>query len=412
MHAGEGRRWWGWAGLVLVLTAGSLLAASQGARRPSPSYPAAYPDLGITLIDEWVSDLDVPRDGKSLAYSRHDPRDWYMDIWTSGRSGRDRRCITCELAEPAKHRGGVGWHPSGRFLAFSAENDDVRTRKGDRLAEPEVGLNTNLWVMSADATKAWRLTDYETDYSNPKGVVFPHFSPDGTRLAWSGPVDHAKTGAGREWGEWAIFVGDFEVQSGVPSVRNIRTLQPGDQHGYYQVDDWSADGRRLLVSANPNPGQPVTGLDICELDLVSGAFRNLTRTPGEWDQFAHYSPDGRHVIWASSRGLTEHFHSIDGVNWRRDIKTDLWMMARDGTGLKRLTFFNEAGWRDYAWFRAQVADTAGVYVADNGFLSDGSHVAAVLAYETPQGLFGGVLAVLVLDRRRPMTDLTIPASGR
>jgi hypothetical protein len=156
----------------------------------------------------------------------------------------------------------------------------------------------------------------------------------------------------------------------------------------------------------------VTGLDICELDLVSGAFRNLTRTPGEWDQFAHYSPDGRHVIWASSRGLTEHFHSIDGVNWRRDIKTELWRMSRDGTGPRRLTFFNEAGWRDYAWFRAQVSGTSGVYVADNGFISGGSHVAVVLAYDTPQGLFGGVLAVLDLDRRRSMTDLTIPASGR
>jgi hypothetical protein len=118
------------------------------------------------------------------------------------------------------------------------------------------------------------------------------------------------------------------------------------------------------------------------------------------------------VLWASSRGLVEHFRSVDGVNWRRDIKTDLWMMNRDGAGRRRLTFFNEAGWRDYAWFRAQVAATPGVYVADNAFLSGGSHVAVVLAYETPQGLFGGVLAVLDLDRRRSMTDLTIPASGR
>lgn len=412
MHAGGGGRRWSWAGLILVLGAGSLLAASQGARRPPPIYPAAYPDLGITLIDEWVTDLDVPRDGRSLAYSRHDPRDWYMDIWTSGWSGRDRRCLTCALTEPAKHRGGAGWHPSGKFLAFSAENDDVRTRKGDRLAEPEVGLNTNLWVMSSDGAKAWRLTDYETDYANPKGVVFPHFSPDGKRLAWSGPVEYGKTGTGREWGEWAVFVADFDVQSGVPAIRAVRTLQPGEQHGYYQVDDWSADGRRLLVSANPNPGQPVTGLDVCELDLASGALRNLTRTPGEWDQFAHYSPDGRRIIWVSSRGLTERIRSVDGVDWRRDIKTELWMMGRDGAGVRRLTFFNEAGWRDHAWFRAQVAGTAGVYVADNGFLAGGSRVAVVLAYDTPQGLFGGVLAVLDLDRRRPMTDLTIPASGR
>jgi hypothetical protein len=53
-----------------------------------------------------------------------------------------------------------------------------------------------------------------------------------------------------------------------------------------------------------------------------------------------------------------------------------------------------------------------VYVADNAFLASGSHVAVVLAYDTPQGLFGGVLAMLDLDRRRSMTDLTITTSGR
>jgi hypothetical protein len=408
------QRWhrWVWAGPALVLAAGSLLAAGQGVRRPSPNYPVSYSDVGITLLDEWVADVDVPRDGKLLAYSRHDARDWYMDIWVSGRSGRDRRCVTCELAEPAKHRGGVGWDPSGRFLAFSAENDDVRTRKGDRLAEPEVGLNTNLWVISADGAKAWRLTDYQTDYANPRGAVFPHFSPDGKRLGWSGPVEHSSTGPGREWGEWAVYLADFDVQAGVPTIKNIRTVQPGDQHGYYQLDDWSADGRRILLTANPSLGQPVTGLDVCELDLVSGSFRNLTHTPRDWDQFAHYSPDGRHVVWASSRGLAVRFHSVEGVNWRRDIRTELWMMNRDGTGARRLTFFNEAGWRDYAWFRSQVADTGGVYVADNAFLSDASHVAAVLAHETPQGLFGGVLAVLDLNRRRSMTTPAVSTSGR
>ncbi len=398
--------------LVLILAAGSVLAAGRLAQRQSAGYPVAYPDSGITLLDEWVSDLDLSLDGKSLAYPRRDPQDWYMDIWAASPSGKDRRCLTCELQEPAKHRGSVGWHPSGHFLAFSAENDDVRTRKGDRLAEPDIGLNTNLWVMSTDEVKAWRLTDYETDYANPRGVIFPHFSPDGRRIGWSGPLDRSKTGVGREWGEWAVYLADFDVQSGVPALKNIRTLQPGEQHGYYELDDWSSDGRRLLLTANPTPGQSVSGLDICELDLESGAFRNLTRSVGDWDQFAHYAPSGRHVLWASSRGLNLRFHSVEGVNWRRDIKTELWMMNRDGTGARRLTFFNEPGWRDYAWFRSKVADTGGVYAGDNAFLPDGSRVAAVLAYETRQGQFGGVLAVLDLDRRRTMTDPGVQPSGR
>ena len=400
-------------GLVLVLVAGSVLAAGQGGRHAALNYPASYPDLGITLIDEWVADLDVTRDGKTISYSRHHPRDWYTDIWTAVpvRPRPSVRLVRPGRADQASRRARAGTRRAASWR-FRPRTTTCGPGRADRLAEPEVGLNTNLWVMSADGAKAWRLTDYQTDYVNPRGVVFPRFSPDGKRLAWSGPVDYAKTGAGREWGEWAIFVADFDAQSGVPSIRHIRELQPGDQHGYYQIDDWSADGRRLLMSANPNTSQLLTGLDICELDLVSGALRDLTRAPGEWDQFAHYAPDGRHVIWASSRGLAEHFHSLEGVNWRRDVRTDLWEMNRNGTGVRRLTFFNEAGWRDHTWFRSEVADTPGVYVADNAFVGDASHVAAVLAYETPQGLLGGVLVVLDLERRRAMTEPALPPAGR
>jgi hypothetical protein len=398
-----GRMMAGRFGLAVIvsasLTAAAALAADGRLSRQPGTYPRSFTDVGITLLDEWVADLDLSHDGNWLAYPRRDPQDWYMDIWAVRPSGADRRCLTCELTAPTKHRGSVAWHPSGQFLAFSAENDDVRTRKGDRLAEPGVGLNTNLWVMTADGTKAWRLTDYETDYANPRGVIHPHFSPDGKRLGWAGPVEASKVGPGYEWGEWAIFLADFEVKGGVPAVSHIRTLQPGAQHSFYELDDWSADGRRLLVSANPRPGQPVSGQDIYELDIGTGAFRALTRTNGDWDQYAHYSPGGRQVLWASSRGLNVRLRSVDGVNWRRGIKTDLWMMNRDGTGARRLTFFNEPGWRDHAWFEARVAEAGGVFAADNAFLKDPSHVAVVLAWETKQGQWGSVLAVLDLARR-------------
>lgn len=396
-HSFGGHRW-SVVAFAIALATACILAAEQRPRRPSASYPKLFPDNGITLLDEWVADLDLSHDGKWLAYPRRDPRDWYMDIWAVRPSGSGRHCLTCNLTAPAKHRGSVSWHPSGGFVAFSGENDDVRSRKGDRLAEPGIGLNSNLWVASADGSKAWRLTDYETDVANPRGVVHPHFSPDGKRLGWSGPVDASTVTAGHEWGEWALFLADFDVQAGVPALKNIRTHQPGDQHSYYQLDDWSADGKRVLVSANPRPGQPVSEQDIYEYEIDTGTFRALTRTR-DWDQFAHYSPSGRQILWASSRGLNVRFHSIEGVNWRREIKTELWMMNRDGTGGRRLTFFNESGWRDHAWFRAKVAEADGVFAADNAFLQDPSRVAVALAYETKQGQWNSVLAILDLARR-------------
>jgi hypothetical protein len=389
--------------IAAVLLIAGLAVITQAAQR-KPAYPKAYPDLGITLLDDGVADLDAADGGALLAYSRRDPRDLFFDLWTIRLSGSpDRRCLSCALPTTVKHSATGSWHPSAQYLAFSAENDDVRTRKGDRLAEPGVGLNTNLWVMTADGSRSWKLTDFETDYEQPKGAVRPRFSPDGRRLVWSGPVDMKKTGPGFEWGEWALSIADFDVQGGTPVLRGVRTLQPGAQHAYYEAADWSPDGKHLLIVANPRAGQAVTGKDIYEFDLETNVVRALTRTDREWDDMPRYAPDGRHVLWASSRGLDVRFRSLDAFSWRREVKTELWMMNRDGTGARRLTFFNETGWRDQTWFQSAVGQAARVSVIDGQYALGRTHAAVVLAYESRAGQAGSVLALVDIERRRTLS---------
>ena len=384
---------------LLVIAACALLAAHPQSRQ-RPRFPRAFPEVGITLIDEWTADVDLSADGRRLAYARRDPRDWYFDLQVTRPSGREQECVACELPEPSKHRGSPNWHPSGEFIAFSAENSDVRTRRADRLAEPGTALNTNLWVMTTDGTRAWQLTEYATDYKEPRGVLAPTFSPDGKRLAWTGPVNRAAAGRGFEWGEWAIFLADFDVEAGVPVLRDVRTVQPGQQHSFYQVDDWSSDGSRLLLSANPRAGQGVAALDICRYNLASGSLHRLTQT-ADWDHHAHYSADGREIIWASTRDLGVKFRSVEGLNWRRDIKTDLWAMnAADGSAVRRLTSFNTRGHRDHTWFRSRVFAASRVFLGDNVPLLDGTRIVAVLGYEATGGQINGALAVIDLAARQ------------
>ncbi len=413
------------AALALTIVVGS---APGAAPVPQPRFPRVYRDLGITLLDEWVTDVDLSADGTRLAYARRDPRDWYLDIWTVRPSGRERTCVTCELPVPTKHRGAPVWHPDGEWLLFSAENDDVRTRKADRMAEPATALNTNLWAVAASGARAVPLTAYPTDYKEPRGVLAPIVAPDGKHVAWAGPVERddaakaaekaAEKAAGNaaepivegadkapekgyEWGRWAIFLAELEMTDGIPALRNVREVAPGRQGGYYQVDDWSHDGRRLLLTASAARGQGLASLDIYEYDLASDRLRPLTQTT-DWDHHAHYSADGRQVVWSSSRGLNVKFRSVEGLNWRRDVRTDLWAMNRDGSEPRRLTFFNEPGHRDQAWFRSRVFRTPRVFVSDMVSLLDGTRLAAVLGYEASAGQLGGVLAVLDLNR----TDVT------
>ncbi len=384
--------------IVLLCVAGCAAVVAGPPSAQKPRFPRTFADVAITLLDEWTADVDLSADGKRLLYGRRDPRDWYYDLWVSRPSGREQECLGCSLPEPSKHRGGATWHPSGEFLAFSAENSDVRTRRADRLAEPGTALNTNLWVMTADGSKAWQLTDYETDYKEPRGVLGPTFSPDGAKIAWTGPVSRSRPGPGLEWGEWAIFLADFVVEDDVPVLKNARQVQPGAQHAFYQVDDWSPDGGRLLVSANPRAGQGVESLDIWRYDLASGNFRRLTQTP-DWDHLAHYSADGRHIYWASTRDLGVRFRSVEGLNWRRDIRTELWAMGADGAEPRRLTFFNTKGNRDNTWFRTKVFAASRVFVGDNLALLDGTRVVAVLGYEGASGQINGALAVIDLAAR-------------
>ena len=381
--AGTGRLGTSVGLIVAVLAACTLVLAAVG-------------DTPLALLDTAISDVAVSRDGRWLAYSKRDPRDWYMDVWVARPTGRERRCLTCELAEPSKHRGNVTWHPSGDFVVFSAENEDVRTRKGDRLAEPGVGQNTNLWAMLADGSHVWKLTDDETDLVNPRGAVHPHFSPDGRRLCWAGPVNRSAVVKGAEWGEWALFLADIELPNGIPTLVNVRTLQPGAQHSYYEPGDWSPDGRRILLSANPDAGQSVSGLDICEYDIESGTLHRLTRSRREWDQFPRYSADGRRVLWASSRGLGVVVKSVEGFNWRKDLATELWIMNRDGSNARQLTRFNEAGSPESTWFLRKVGRARHVVVSDSAMLPGGERAAVTLSFVDPNGQWTGALALLSL----------------
>jgi len=387
----------------LLVTLGVLGLAGPTLSVRNPPFPRRYPEVGITVLDEWVTDVEWSRDGRWIAYSRWNPVDWYTDVWLVHPDGTGRRCLTCAPEAPAKNNGSVALHPDGRFFVFAAENQDVHSRKEDRLAMPGFGLNANLWAATIDGTQFWQITAEKTDTERPHGVIAPRFSPDGKRLIWAGPVERGDARKGYEWGEWALFLADVDVHSGAPELSSVRTLQPGDQHGYYESDDWSPDGRRVLFSANLAPGQPVTGLDIYELTLDTGALRRLTRTDADWDSHAHYSPDGRQIMWMSSHGLHVRPGAVDELAWLRDnVKTELWIMDRDGTGAHRLTGFNHAFDRDSRWFHRRVFAASRVVVTDNAWSPDGTRAAVAVGYETRSGLLNAVLAVIDLDRRLPV----------
>jgi hypothetical protein len=250
-HAGDGRtgakdpgRWSPVRAITVAATLGLgvLLAAAQDqADQPGVK---TYPEIGVTLLDESVADVAWSRDGRWLAYPKRDALDLYMKIWASRPDGTLRRCLTCDPPPPAKHCGGVTWHPSGDYMVFSAENDDVRTRKADRLAEPGVGLNTNLWAMTADGSRAWPLTHDATDDEDPRGSS-TRCSRRTARASSGRAPSRYRMRKGFEWGEGRYF----------SAISAPRRAAGGDEHPLDQP------GTRTVSTSRPTgPRRPLRAL--------------------------------------------------------------------------------------------------------------------------------------------------------
>lgn len=158
-------------------------------------------------------------------------------------------------------------------------------------------------------------------------MLHPHFSPDGKKLLWSEII----SGRMVRVGHWAIKLADFSIENGQPRLSNIQTLRPGGLQ-LYETHGFSPDGRRILFSGIPE-GQYYYDMEIYVLDVSSARLSRLTSND-EWDEHAHFTLDGRRVIWASSAGIPQR--KTPGA-----LRLDYWIMNDDGSAQRRLTRFND-----------------------------------------------------------------------
>jgi Tol biopolymer transport system component len=335
----------------------------------SSTEPGTMSTADITTIVEYGKSLDWCPVNNLIAFGKMGD-DSYYDVYVMNPDGSQERCLTGKEC-PQKHNGNPVWHPSGEYIVFTSENGDV-ANKYDRVSIPGRGTNCNLWAVAVDNETFWQLTDYPTSLTNPRGVIHPQFSHDGKTLLWAERVGNK---AGTPWGEWALKVADFVTDDKTCRLENIRVYQPGDAQRFYESHAFSKDDKKILFSGNLVSNQLESGLDIYELNLRTETLNRLTDTFTDWDEHAHYSPDGKKIAWMSSTELGDLGITFDDIKnhlWGLKLKTELWIMDADGSHKKRLTYFNEPGNGEYSGH---------VIVSDSSWSPDGGKIAACIAYE-------------------------------
>lgn len=310
----------------------------------------------MTTVKEYGKSVDWLHQENLIATAR--PLfDGYYDLLIFSMDDPDKETYLTHnaIGAPQKHNGNPAWHPSGNYLVFTAENEDVDS-EFDFYAVPGRGVNCNLWLANREGTTFWQLTFYETAYfGDAQGVIHPQFSHDGEKLLWAERV----MGAGDTmWGRWALKVARFVDDGDNPRLEDIRTFTPGAQNAFYEGHSFSHDGRSVLFSGNLESGQKETGLDIYEMDLESGGCTRLTSSFSDWDEHSHWSPDGEKIAWMSSTPLdVEYPEDMGPHDWRYYLATELWLMNADGSGKQRLTFFNQPGHSHQRAERTVVSDS-------------------------------------------------------
>ncbi|MBU7046466.1 MAG: PD40 domain-containing protein, partial [Theionarchaea archaeon] len=266
---------------------------------------------------DWSHEKDV------IAFDKKGS-DGSYDIYITDQYGLLEKRLTHDSYP--QHSGNPAWHPSGRWIVFQSVNTSlipsfVNREDADAYTNPGAGWLNNLWVADREGRNFYRLTNVDVT----GGVLHPHFSPDGTQLVWA-----ERIGGETDTGMWVLKIADFDLFD--KSLKNTKIFTPGEHPCFYESHGFSPDGTKILFSGNLKKGQPLYGLDIYELDLETQKLTQLTDSFYQWDEHAHYSPDGQKIVWMSSQGYDMN-----------PLKTDYWIMDSNGSNKTQLTFFNVPG---------------------------------------------------------------------
>jgi Tol biopolymer transport system component len=267
-------------------------------------------------------------------------KDGYTDVWVMDEDGANRQCLTSGHSTiPQLHNGNPAWHPSGKLLVFQALDPAIKgplsgTPAYRLYTGPGAGFQNDIWVMDNEGDNTWRLTTL----GRGKGVLHPHFSPDGKWLVWAEMTSSKPHG----FGTWDIVLAPFLFDGQNVELGEQRRLRPGD-HVFYETHGFSPDSDRLIFSAVP-PGEGEESMDIFVCDLQGENLKQLTSLKEkQWDEHAHFSPDGSRIVWMSSSENGLKTREINNLK----VKTDCWQMASDGSQKSRVTTFNKEGTPHY-----------------------------------------------------------------
>jgi len=238
-------------------------------------------------------------------------------------------------------------------MDWDGANQQQVTHLGGIALSPRISPDNSRIAFSELASNSWQIRMYSLDLNRmvsfPRyggGNYSPAWSSDGTKIAFSSSMGTGSseifiadaTGAGPR----RLTTGKTDVspvfnprtnaqiafvsgRTGLPQIYMMdadgSNVQRMTDQGYAVSPAWSPNGLLLAFSwvRHYGPGIP-GGADLYLMDIASRQIVQLTHDGGRND-FPSWSPDGRHIVFESTRSGT----------------AQIWSVLADGTHLQQLT---------------------------------------------------------------------------
>jgi Tol biopolymer transport system component len=322
------------------------------------------------------------------------------EVFTMKPDGSEVRCLTKDKAglRECGNRGQSYWHPSGKYIVFHAENRNLKRIGLGASARPGWGRNFNVWVMTADGEKFWRLTDYPDNWA----VMETKFSHDGTKVTWNeeysmekypngkpgdklmpwskpdgSPNGHPGAYHTREQFEcrkgeemlcWRIVYADITFGNDGPKISNIRKINPPDNFTLNEANGFTPDDNGFIgcySDLKANRGLARWG-EIYTCDLDGKLSQRITDTVWKHNEDPCFSPDGKRIAYKETKGTPGQGDEI-------------FISDSDGRNKKQITHFCDKGYPEYDPKAEQDADrkvwgSAGTRITEMCFSPDGKQI--------------------------------------